>query len=338
MKPIAIVNPDFDNYLSIRYGFTNVCNYSCNYCWPDSHAGTTKWPDFDLICKNFDHLITVYKTHLNKKLVSIELTGGEPTIWPKLGEFVKFLKERHDVRVSVDTNGSRTLRWWKEYSKYFNDIAISAHHEFCDVEHLKKVLDLIYASGSTIGGISVCMDPLAWDKCTQLVDALVAHPTPWLVKTTTLVTSIGADVGTIKDYSSEQLEYLENKIKKLPPKEYLDKMRALNNIQEEKTRAVITWADGTKEPYTSFAIISKRLNNFFGWECNLGVDRVNIQRDGALCGACGEPKIYGDSYFKIHDIDFVEKFTHEVIKPIKCTMMTCSCKSEVRITKHKLNV
>ena len=189
-----------------------------------------------------------------------------------------------------------------------------------------------------MGGVSVCMDPSAWDKCTQLVDALVAHPTPWLVKTTTLVTSTGADVGTIKDYSPEQLEYLKDKIKKLPPREYLDKMRALNNIQEEKTQAVITWADGTKEPYTSFAIISKRLNNFFGWECNLGVDRVNIQRDGALCGACGEPKIYGDSYFKITDLDFVEKFTPDVIKPIRCSMLTCGCKTEIRINKRKLNV
>jgi sulfatase maturation enzyme AslB (radical SAM superfamily) len=77
MKPIAIVNPDFDNYLSIRYGFTNVCNYSCSYCWPDSHAGTTKWPDFDLICKNFDHLITVYKTYFNKKSIRFHLIGGE---------------------------------------------------------------------------------------------------------------------------------------------------------------------------------------------------------------------------------------------------------------------
>lgn len=338
MKPVAIVNPDFDNYLSIRYEFTNVCNYKCNYCWPDSHAGTTTWPDFDIICKNFDHLITVYKTHFNKKIISIELTGGEPTLWPKLGEFVKFLKEKHDVRVSVDTNGSRTLRWWKEYSQYFNDIAISMHHEFSNVNHIIELLDLIYNSNTTIGGVSVCMDPLAWNKCIELVDILVAHPTPWLVKSTTLVSSTGTELGTIKDYTNDQLVYLKDKIKKIPPTEYIDKMRALNNIQEDKTQAVITWEDGTYSPYSSFAVISKKLNNFFGWECNLGVDRVNVQRDGALQGACGETKVHGNNYFKIHDIDFVEKFTSSVIKPVKCSMLTCGCKTEMRITKHKLNV
>lgn len=338
MKPIAIVNPDFDNYLSIRYEFTNVCNYSCNYCWPDTHAGTTKWPNFDLICKNFDHLITIYKTNFNKKIISMELTGGEPTIWPKLGEFAKFLKEKHDVRVSIDTNGSRTLRWWEEYSTYFNDIAISAHHEFCDTSHLKKLLDLIYNSGTTIGGVSVCMDPLAWDKCTNLVDDLVEYPTPWLVKTTTLKHTVGTEIGTIRDYSSDQLAYLKNKIKKLPPEDYLDKMRALNNIQEDKTQAVIIWDDNTTEPYSSFSVISKKLNNFFGWECNLGVDRVNVQRDGALVGACGETKVHGDNYFKITDLDFVEKFTPDVIKPIRCSMLTCGCKTEIRINKRKLNV
>ena len=338
MKPVAIVNPDFDNYLSIRYEFTNVCNYNCNYCWPDSHAGTTKWPDFDLICKNFDHLITVYKTYFNKKIISIELTGGEPTLWPKLGEFVKFLKEKHDVRVSVDTNGSRTLRWWKEYSQYFNDIAISMHHEFSNVNHIIELLDLIYNTDTTIGGVSVCMDPVAWNKCVELVDLLVAHPTPWLVKSTTLVSSTGANLGVIKDYTSDQLDYLKNKIKKIPPNEYINKMRNLNNIQEDKTQAVITWEDGTCSPYSSLVVVSKKLNNFFGWECNLGVDRVNVQRDGSLQGACGETKVHGNNYFKIHDIDFVEKFTPDVIKPIKCSMLICGCKTEMRITKHKLNV
>lgn len=338
MKPVAIVNPDFDEYLSIRYEFTNVCNYRCNYCWPDSHAGTTSWPDFDVICKNFDHLITIYKTHFNKKLFSIELTGGEPTLWPKLGEFVKFLKERHGVRVSVNTNGSRTLRWWTEYSQYFNDIAISVHHEFCDIEHIKELLDLVYTNDTTISGASVLMDPNAWDKCTQLVDTLVAHPTPWLVKTTTLLTASGEDTGIIKNYTDEQLLYLKDKVKKLPPKEYLDKMKSLNNIHEDKTQAVITWADGTKEPYKSFTLISKKLNNFYGWECNLGVDRVNVQKDGSFQGACGELKIFGDNYFKIHDPDFAEKFTPDVIKPIRCSMAICGCRSEVRIPKRKLDV
>jgi hypothetical protein len=70
----------------------------------------------------------------------------------------------------------------------------------------------------------------------------------------------------------------------------------------------------------------------------LGVDRVNVQRDGSLQGACGETKVHGNNYFKIHDIDFVEKFTPSVIKPVKCSMLTCGCKTEMRITKHKLNV
>ena len=148
MKPIAILNPDDEKFLSIQYAFTNVCNYECNYCWPESHAGTSRWPDYDLVTKNFDHLINVYKQHFGKEIVRFHILGGEPTLWPKLGDFAKFIKDKHDCRITMASNGSRTLRWWDEYAQYFNDIQISAHHEFCDVEHIKKVMDTIYNKGN----------------------------------------------------------------------------------------------------------------------------------------------------------------------------------------------
>jgi len=338
MKPIAIINSDFDEYLSIRYEFTNVCNYSCNYCWPANHVGTSRWPDYEIVKQNFNHLITLYRTHFNKKSISIELTGGEPTLWPKLGEFVKYLHEEHGCRISLDTNGSRTIRWWEEYAEYFNDIAISVHHEFCNLEHIKNVLNLVYSKGTVMVSASVLMDPLNWDKSKVLVDELVIHPIPWLVKVTTLVETQGDKLGTIKEYTDDQLVYLKDKIKKIPPDEFILKMRLLNNIQQDKTKALIKWDNGTIEPYSSFNMISNKLNNFYGWTCNLGIDRVNIQTNGSIQGTCGERGIYGNTFFNINDKDFNIEFTPDVVKPIKCSMITCGCKTEIRINKHKTNV
>jgi len=335
-KPIEIINPDYDEYLSIQYAFTNVCNYKCNYCWPDSHSGTSRWPDYDIICKNFDHLISVYKTHFNKKTIRFHLLGGEPTLWPRLGDFAKFIYEKHGCRITMSTNGSRTLRWWDEYAEYFNDIQLSVHHEFCDLDHIKSVLDCIYSKGTVMTAAMVLMDPVAWDKCVGIVDELVDYPTPWLVKTKTLVESDGEFTSELnKNYNSEHKEYLKNKIKKLPPEDYIIRMKELGNIEQDRTSAIIKFNDGTSEPYKTFSLYETGNNSFLGWSCNLGKDRVTVQANGRLQGSCGELKIYGNNVFHIHDVDFVETFTPEVVKPVKCSIPFCGCSAEVRLPKKK---
>ena len=336
MKPIAIINPDFDEFLSIQYAFTNVCNYKCNYCWPESHSGTSRWPDFDIICKNFDHLISVYKTHLNKKVIRFHMLGGEPTLWPKLGEFAKFIYEKHGCRMTMSTNGSRTLRWWNEYAEYFNDIQVSVHHEFCDLEHIKEVIDCIYAKGTVMTAAMVLMDPNAWDKCVGIVDQLLAHPVPWMVKTKTLVESDGDDLSKLNThYTQAHIEYLTDKMKRLPPAEYITRMKELDNIEQSKTSAIIKLEDGSEMPYNTFALYNNKANSFLGWSCNLGRDRVTVQANGRLQGSCGELKIYGDEVFYIHDEDFVERFTPDVVQPVRCSIPFCGCSAEIRLPKRK---
>lgn len=339
LKPIEIVNPDYDEYLSIQYAFTNVCNYKCNYCWPDSHSGTSRWPDYDIICKNFDHLISVYKNHFNKKTIRFHMLGGEPTLWPKLGDFAKFIYEKHGCRITMSTNGSRTLRWWNQYAEYFNDIQVSVHHEFCNVQHIKDVLDCIYAKGNIMTAASVLMDPEAWDKCTSIVDDLIQHPTPWMVKTKTLVESDGDEISEIyKGYKAEHLDYLREKIKRLPPEEYILKMKELNNIDKDRTSATIKYSDGSVRPYKTFTLYETKTNSFLGWECNLGLDRVAIQASGRIQGSCGELKIFGKDVLHIHDPNFKEKFTPDIIRPVKCSIPFCGCSAEVRLPKRKKNV
>lgn len=338
-KPIAIVNPDYDEYLSIQYAFTNVCNYKCNYCWPDSHSGTSRWPDYDIICKNFDHLISVYKKHFNKKTIRFHLLGGEPTLWPRLGEFAKFIYDKHGCRITMSTNGSRTVRWWNEYAEYFNDIQVSVHHEFCDVEHIKKVIDTIYNKGTIMTAASVLMDPQAWDKCEGLVNALLEHPVPWMIKTKTLVTEEGEDLNAHRDdYTESQLVYMRDKMKRLPPDDYITRMKELNNVDANKTSAKIMFNDGTEEPYKTFTLFEHKTNTFYGWQCNLGRDRITVQADGRLQGSCGELRAFGDAVLHIQDENFVEKFTPEIINPVICSRIFCGCSAEMRLPKRKLNV
>ena len=333
MKPIAIINKTDEHYLSLQYAFTNVCNYSCNYCWPHAHSGTSRWPDYDKVCKSFDHIISVYKNDIGKKTIRLHIQGGEPTLWPKLGEFAKFIYETHGCRVTMSTNGSRTLRWWEEYSDYFDDIMISVHHEFCDVEHVKAVADLIYKKNNTMVSAAVMMDPKAWDKCKDIIDSLIAHPVPWLVKSWMLVDE---HENIVKDlYSKENFEYLKNKIKRKPPIEYIDRMKSLGTIQLDYTDAYIHFEDGSVTKFKAFDVLSNQMNHFFGWNCNLVQDRLVVQDNGDINGSCGQRNLFDIGTLNIFDDDFIKQFTKDIIKPVKCQQLVCGCNSDIKLTKYK---
>lgn len=338
IKPIRIINTDFDDYLNVSYAFTNTCNYNCNYCYPPSKEGTHRFPDYDILVKNLDHMLDIYKTHFNKKNIRINLLGGEPTLWPKLGEFAQHCHTRHNCRVTMNTNGSRTLRWWKEYAQYFDDIQISVHHEFVDVSHVINVLDEIYSTGNVMTAAQVLMDPLHWNKCMSIMNQLLKHDTPWLVKAR-VVMDID-DKNIRPEYTKEQLKFFENKVKKYPPIEYIQRMKQLNKIEQEESSAILVFNDGTRKPYNTLEIWKNHWHKFYNWKCNLGVDRIVIQANGDITGSCTARYVFNsNTVYNILDNDFTSKFNKDTIKPTICREIYCSgCSSDIRLNKHVQNI
>lgn len=333
MKLIEIKNY-LDDYLYITYNFTSTCNFKCNYCWPQAHDGKYRFPKLDLITKNFDFMISQYKERLNKKNIRIHLSGGEPTLWPQLGEFVQNLHDMHNCRITMSTNGSRTLRWWKEYSHYFDDIQISVHNEFADIDHTIQVLDEVYNKKTTMVAAQVLLDPLNWNRSIEVLTSLVNHPTPWLVKTMSISES---DSGKIKAYTKEQLEIFEKGPLKIPPKEYVDLMFKTGKIiEDEKKNAVMIFSDMSELPYNTFDIVKNNWNQFGGWDCAIGHERLGISFDGTIGGNCGVP--ISTHRLNITDDNFIDYFDLDLIQPYnKCTnYQYCQCSSDIRVSK-KIN-
>ncbi len=325
MKLIEIKNYTED-YLYITYNFTTTCNFKCSYCWPYAHDGKYRFPNLDLICKNFSHLLKTY----NKSDVRLTLSGGEPTLWPELGEFVKYIQKNHNCRITINTNGSRTLRWWKDYADCFDDIQISVHNEFVDIDHTINVLDEIYNRGTIMTGAQVLMDPSNWDRCVDNLNKLVDHKTPWLVKTMILT---DPSTRKIMNYSPEQLNFLENSVKKRPPQEYIDLMLNLGKIIEsDNTNAEMIFSNGDKKSYSTFEILKNNWNQFTGWSCDIGKERIGIDASGIVAGNCGER--ISDQVFNIHNNDFVDSFTLDKINPkVICSKEFCDCTSDLKVSK-----
>ena len=89
-----VYNPQPKDVLRLEFMIGNTCNYSCWYCFEGSHEGTHRWTnDLDQLVANFVHLFDRYKA-IGKRKLELHIVGGEPTLWPQLGEFVEEIRKQ----------------------------------------------------------------------------------------------------------------------------------------------------------------------------------------------------------------------------------------------------
>jgi organic radical activating enzyme len=313
-----ILNNDPSNLLRIEYMPGNLCNYKCHYCFPGSNEGNVKWPDIDLVLKNFDHLLNTYKAQ-GKTKFEIFILGGETTLWKDLTKFCNHLKNNYDLTIRISTNASRKLNWWEENAKCFDVVEISVHHEYCNIDHIIEVGDLLYRKKTNIVA-KVLMDPFNFDKCIDLVEKLKKSKKRW---------GILAKAVQINDKSIHtelQQAYLANQSKRWPNIFWYFSLKVIHN------RKLWVVVDGRKRLIEDNWLFLNDLNRFKGWECNLGVDYIEIFQDGVISGTCKQ-MIYNEQFhYNLYDREFVNKFKPK-LSSIICKKEVCVCSAEIQISK-----
>lgn len=325
-KLIEIQNTN-SRILKINYDLGNVCNYKCWYCYPEANTGTVYWPDVNVVKKNIVKLINFY---IDKKIVDevqLSLLGGEPSLWKELGEFAEYVSKNSQCKIYLITNGSRTIRWWEEYARYFDSINISIHHEKVDLDHIEKLAKVLYDQNICFFA-DVLMDHLAWDKCLGIVERLCSSKTKFMV----LAKPIHITGETF--YNDEQRKYLQTHVKRYPAlKTFFKYRKQFLNIS-----TITAVFEGNKKIKTKneHYFIVNVLNNFKGWQCNLGINFMFIDRYGNLSGTCKQ-KLFGlDHYYNINDKEFENKFSPENIIPVICEQTLCLCSGETALIKRKI--
>ncbi len=324
-KLIEIKNSN-SRVLRINYDLGNTCNYKCWYCFPDANTGTVKFPDVDVVKKNVVHLIDQYLKLNIVDEIQLSLLGGEPSLWRELGEFAEYISKNTKCKLYLITNGSRTLRWWEEYAQYFTSINISVHHEQANLDHLEKLADILYKKNICFF-TDVLMDHNAWDKCLGIVERLCATKNKFMV----LAKPIHINGETY--YTEEQRQYMQSHLKRKPAlKTIIKYWKIFNNIPS----ITATFDDGKKiKTKNEHYFIVNLLNNFQGWQCNLGINFLFIDRNGNLTGTCKQ-KLFGlDYYYNINDSEFIDKFNVQSITPVTCEQRLCLCPAETAISKKR---
>ena len=318
---IKIETMESKNRLRIEYMVGNYCNYKCLYCGDYANGGDTRWPnDYESLIKHFTHLLDFYIAN-GRDRFEVNLLGGEPTLWPNVAKFARDLKAMYNVKVTMTTNGSRTIRWWEKNAKAFDKILFSYHHKEADLPHFINVLDTVYDQGIPMNTL-VMMDPTVWDECIYAIEQMKQSKRRWF---------ISAMEVHPPQYTTEQREVFKKHAKRRPPI-----LKVLKDEWENviKGRTKLIYSDGSKKRVERNYLSTNNLNNFKGWMCNIGIENINIQKSGQITGVCGN-LVYGeDNLYNLYDPDFVTKFNPKLV-PSVCTKCVCWCQPEQLMTKWK---
>jgi len=99
---------------------TNTCNKSCDYCVVRPWLNNPEYPDKITAADIMDFL----EKEMRPGDI-VELTGGEPTLFPDLLLLLEWLKERN-AKVIMRTNGFRLDSWRKEFPNMV--VALTRHN------------------------------------------------------------------------------------------------------------------------------------------------------------------------------------------------------------------
>ena len=307
-----------DRYFRIELKVSNVCNYQCWYCFPDSNTGTYKWPNYDLLVTNLEHLLN----HYGNKKYHFALIGGELSHWPKFINFIKHFKERYDCIFTITTNGSKKLAWWAEAASYLDLVSISHHREYSDLDHNRTLLDMLYEK-DVLCNVQVMMDPTAWEQSIEAIEYYKQSKHSWSIRRSYIMSDV--------PYTSEQEEIISEGNARNSDVDWF-----VRTNKTFKSNVLVIDDNNHLHKFRDNELVMRHLNNFNGWECTLGVHWLAVMYDGSISGLCGNKLFGSDETYNIYDVDFINKF-NPVITSTICKQTVCQCQFETNMPKHKLS-
>lgn len=323
MQEIFEIRADYKDVLDVEIILGNTCNYKCHYCFKGSNEGDILWPTkkFDILVNNFKKLLSTYEERLGKKRIYLKPIGGEATLWPLFPKFLEELKKDHDVFVRISTNASRTLRYWKENFLFFDEIDISVHNEYANLDHIITVSNFIYQTKKVNLYVGMLMDPMNWKKCVEAYEYLLNHSQEWHLFCVPVTFDGQAS------YSQEQNLYMKNYTKRRS-------IQPLNPFSDIR-RPIFLDTQLNSIDTDQFKIILNKQNKFKEYTCNIGIDRIFIDRFGNIKGACNQD-IFQNG-INIYDPELDKKIADHKFLPVICKQQFCSCSSEILLSKKMLN-
>ena len=300
---------------------SDFCNYSCWYCWPGAHAGTTKLPALsDLAKNNLRHII---KSLQGDNQLVVKFSGGEPTIWQHIEDYSNFFKEEFNAKIEIITNGSRTIRWWKKNLDIIDYVAVSVHPLEADINHLVE-LGKLFLENNKMHCMRVSVVPGSVDLVNTFAKKLT-------------------DNGIYVSPKYLNLTYLENppeegsNVEHWDPKMYKDEKIDREAFWNRKGKAKQIYIPDTqietKQSKEKWEKLSLKYfeGDWRGYNCLAPAEYIFLNFQGKIQLSCKNNIQEDINSLKIYKVDYTGK---QFTKSVMCDTGFCKCEGLWKVGKQ----
>jgi MoaA/NifB/PqqE/SkfB family radical SAM enzyme len=283
--------------IKIEWNLGKRCNLNCAYCPEFIHDNYSPHTNIDILKSTVDKLASLHKP------VRISLTGGEPSVHPKIEELAYYIKEKGIKWLSMTTNATRISDWYLRHEEYFNQYVFSLHFEK-DVDRLLSTILEVNENRIRKILVHVMAHHKHIEKVKDTVRILHMFNVPYVIRRIRW-TEGNHDLFDDMRYHPDDLKWIKDNTATAEPNCLVDDLLE----------------------YHANDIIKLHMNQFNNWSCNAGIESLMINWDGEVYRAtCRVGGSLGNIY----------KETFEIPEdPVICTRNWCTCEADIPLTKYR---
>ena len=287
------------NSIHIEWNVGKRCNLDCAYCPAEIHDNFSPHTDLDVMVN------TIYQLEKINKPIRLSLTGGEPTVHPKIEKIIECAKARLQW-LSVTTNALRPAEWYSRQpvDQWVFSLHFDNGHFYRAVENVVRYSQLLdMESKDTKFQVNLMCHHEYMEEVREAAKLLEGHHVPYVCRRIRWTKADDRDYFDDMRYKEKDLEWV------------------LSKTATVKANCVI---DG-KDMLHANDIIKHKLNQFEDWTCNAGLESLMINWDGDVHRATCR---VGGSLGNIYNGTF-----EKPVDPVICTRKFCTCVADIPLTK-----
>lgn len=324
--PIKMERATPRKYKTVEWKLHNVCNYDCSFCGEENKIGDQRWHDIEVYKNVVKKLMA--QVEKENKFIWFQLTGGEPTLYPKLLELLEFIKA-NGHKVAMISNGSRTIRYWKEFAeKKVLDILFLTHHTEQDIneDHTIEVANIFHEYPTDVRIQVTAPRALLKEGYRRHLRILENTGAVSSMKAIFYYTDGSFSPRELADYTEEETAILLANFSKPGKLRSTKVLPRLAPNAQYGTKMYVEFDDGSARDLSVYELVEHKMNNFYGWDCSVGKDLITIQHDLIYRAVCRQGGIIGD----INNEDF--GFVND---DVVCKAKNCTCLMDLQEPRFK---
>ena len=287
------------NSIHVEWNIGKRCNLDCAYCPAEIHDNFSPHTDLDVMVN------TIYQLEKINKPIRLSLTGGEPTVHPKIEKIIECANARLQW-LSVTTNALRPAEWYSRQpvDQWVFSLHFDNGHFYRAVENVVRYSQLLdMESKDTKFQVNLMCHHEYMEEVREAAKLLEGHHVPYVCRRIRWTKADDRDYFDDMRYKEKDLEWV------------------LSKTATVKANCVI---DG-KDMLHANDIIKHKLNQFEDWTCNAGLESLMINWDGDVHRATCR---VGGSLGNIYNGTF-----EKPVDPVICTRKFCTCVADIPLTK-----